>query len=209
MIEFSTLLAYSLACIALIIVPGPTVTVIIANSLRHGPRPGLFNIAGTQLGVAIMVVILAFGLDFLVRQAGFVFEILRWVGAAYLIWLGIKLWRSDGALGEATAEPAKSDASYFWQGFLVILSNPKLLVFFGAFIPQFINPAGNAVAQTLIFGALFMLYATIFDGLYALFAGRAGQLLSRNKVRFVERTSGTALIGGGIWLAFSKGVAKN
>lgn len=105
MIELSTFLAYSAASIALIIVPGPTVTVIIANSLRYGPRPGLWNIAGTQLGVAIMVVVLAFGLDFIVREAGYFFEVLRWIGAAYLVWLGIKLWRSDGSLGEADAAP--------------------------------------------------------------------------------------------------------
>lgn len=205
MIELSTFLAYSAASIALIIVPGPTVTVIIANSLRYGSRSGLINIAGTQLGIAIMVIVLAFGLDFIVREAGYVFEILRWVGAAYLIWLGIKMWRSDGQLGSATLEPAKSNKAYFWQGFLVILSNPKMLVFFGAFIPQFVDPTGNTVLQTLIFGGLFMVYATLFDSAYALFAGRAGSMLSVNRVRLVERLSGTALIGGGIWLALSKG----
>ncbi|MEN0088822.1 MAG: LysE family translocator [Pseudomonadota bacterium] len=204
--ELSTFLAYSAACIALIIVPGPTVTVIIANSLRYGARSGLVTIAGTQLGIAIMVVVLAFGLDFIVREAGYAFEVLRWVGAAYLIWLGVKMWRSNGQLGSATAEPVKSDSAYFWQGFLVILSNPKMLVFFGAFIPQFVDPAGNTVLQTLIFGALFMIYATIFDSAYALFAGRAGSMLSTKRVRLVERASGTALIGGGIWLAMSKGV---
>ncbi|MEO0497970.1 MAG: LysE family translocator [Pseudomonadota bacterium] len=205
MIELSTLFAYSAASIALIIVPGPTVTVIIANSLRYGARSGLINIAGTQLGIALMVVVLAFGLDFIVREAGYAFEVLRWVGAAYLIWLGVKLWRSNGDLGSATAGPSKSDSAYFWQGFLVILSNPKMLVFFGAFIPQFVDPSGNTVAQTLIFGALFMAYATLFDSAYALFAGRAGSILSKDRVRLVERLSGTALIGGGLWLAFSKG----
>ena len=86
----------------------------------------------------------------------------------------------------------------------MILSNPKALFFFGAFIPQFIDPAGNALTQTLILGATFMAVATILDGGYALLAGRAGRWLSRTRVRALEIGSGACLVAGGVWLALTR-----
>lgn len=195
--------AYVLACIAIVIVPGPTVTVIIANSLRHGAKAGLLNVAGTQAGLAIMLGILAAGLQVIVESMAHVFDWIRLAGAAYLIWLGVKLLRSDGKLG-AIKDVPRANGSYFWQGFVVILSNPKALFFFGAFIPQFLNPDGNAVAQTLLLGATFMVVATVLDGAYALLAGGAGKWLSQTRVRALEVGSGLCLIGGGIWLALAR-----
>jgi threonine/homoserine/homoserine lactone efflux protein len=196
-------LAYVLACIAIVIVPGPTVTVIIANGLRHGARAGLLNVAGTQAGLAVMLAVLAGGLHVIVEAMSHVFDWVRLAGAAYLVWLGLKLWRSDGTLGRSETRP-RNGGSFFWQGFLVILSNPKALFFFGAFIPQFIDPAGNALVQTLVLGATFMGVATVLDGGYAVLAGRAGRLLSRTRVRTLEVVSGTCLVGGGIWLALAR-----
>ncbi len=203
MIPLSTYLAYVAACIAVVIVPGPTVTVIIANSLKHGSRAGLLNVAGTQLGLAIMLTVLAGGLATIVAHAGQIFDVLRLLGAAYLVWLGLKLWRSDGNLGEAM-DGTRPGGSFFWQGFLVILSNPKALLFFGAFIPQFVDPRGEPLLQTLLLGTTFMVVATLLDGAYAIAAGRAGGLLSRGNIRAVERISGTILIGGGLWLALQR-----
>ncbi|MBZ8132632.1 LysE family translocator [Afifella sp. IM 167] len=202
MIELSTFLTYLAACIAIVIVPGPTVTVIIANSMRHGARAGLLNVAGTQAGLAIMVAILAFGLSAVVVFLGEAFFWLKLAGAAYLIWLGIKLWRSDGTLG--SADTARATRNFFLQGFIVIWSNPKALFFFGAFIPQFIDPAGNTVTQMMLLGAIFMAVATFLDSMYALAAGRTGLLLSRRNVRLVELFGGTCLVGGGIWMALSR-----
>jgi len=193
-------LGYVLACIAIVIVPGPTVTVVIANSLRHGARAGLINVAGTQAGLAIMLAVLAAGLHVIVASLAQVFDVVRLAGAAYLVWLGLKLWRSDGTLAHATGR-GRANGSFFWQGLVVILSNPKALLFFGAFIPQFISTSGSAIAQTLVLGATFMAVATVLDGSYALLAGGAGRLLSRTRVRVLEMVSGTCLIGGGIWLA--------
>jgi len=203
MITFSTWVAVALACVAIVIVPGPTVTVIIANSLRHGARAGLLNVAGTQLGVAVMIAVLAFGLSAVVAFLGSAFFWLKLAGAAYLVWLGIKLWRSDGTLGSANGGRPPG-GSFFWQGFIVIWSNPKALFFFGAFLPQFIDPAGNTVLQTVFLGATFIAIATVLDGAYALLAGGTGALLSRRNVRLVEMFSGTCLIGGGIWLALTR-----
>ena len=204
--DLATLATFTLACIAIIVVPGPTVTVIIANSLRSGSRAGLMNVAGTQAGLALMILVLALGLETVVRVLGDLFFWLKLAGAAYLVWLGIRLWRSDGALADPDPATVKrrSLSGYFWQGFLVIWSNPKALFFFGAFIPQFIVPQGNAALQTVLLGGIFMIAATIFDGLYALAAGRTGGWLNRTRIRLVERVAGTFLIGGGLWIALSK-----
>jgi threonine/homoserine/homoserine lactone efflux protein len=203
MITLSTWIAVALASVAIVIVPGPTVTVIIANSLRHGARAGLLNVAGTQLGIVLMVLVLAFGLSAVVAFLGSAFFWLKLAGAAYLIWLGIRLWRSDGTLG-STNGARPPGGSFFWQGFIVIWSNPKALFFFGAFLPQFIDPAGNAILQTVLLGGTFIAIATVLDGSYALLAGGTGALLSRRNVRLVEMFSGTCLIGGGLWLALTR-----
>jgi len=202
-LELSSLLTFIVASVAILVVPGPTVTVIIANSLKYGTKAGLLNIAGTQLGLVILLGLLALGLEVLTTTLAWVFDWLRLAGAAYLIWLGIKLLKSDGDLGEPDGK-LKSDGSYFWQGFFVILSNPKVLLFFGAFLPQFITPGGSTGIQTMVLGLIFMLLATILDSIYAVAAGRAGSLLTRKNVRGVEITGGSLMIGGGLWLAFSR-----
>lgn len=199
------LIPYLAACVVMLLLPGPAVTVIIANSLRHGARAGLLNIADIQFGLAMMLAVLAAGLSTIIHAMGWAFDLLRLIGAAYLIWLGIKLWRSSG--GGAASMPTEGRApqretSFFWQGLLVILSNPKALLFFGAFIPQFVDPTGPAVAQTIVLGLIFMIAATLTDGAYALAAGRAGQWLTARRLRLLERISGSFLIGGGFWLAF-------
>lgn len=206
MADWPTLVAYTLACALIVIVPGPSVTVIIANSLRTGTHAGMANVAGTQAGLLVMIGVLALGLETVVTVMGEMFVWLKLAGAAYLIWLGIKLWRADGSLADPEAGDvrARSVRGYFWQGFFVIWSNPKALFFFGAFIPQFIVPGGNAALQTVALGLIFMAVATVLDSGYALAAGKTGSLLSRNNVRILEKVSGTFLIGGGVWLALSK-----
>ena len=196
-------LAYLLACIVIIIVPGPTVTLIIANSLSHGVRAGLLNVAGTQLGIALIIALVGFGLASLIEALGWWFGIVRLAGAAYLIWLGIKLLRATGRLGDAQRAPAPR-GGFFLQGFLVAISNPKTLVFFGAFLPQFIDPAGNYFEQLLIMGVTAVFVAAISDGLYAVLIGGAGRKISQRQVKWISRASGGVLIGGGVWLALTK-----
>ncbi|MGQ0486366.1 MAG: LysE family translocator [Hyphomicrobiales bacterium] len=194
-----TTIAYCLACLALVVVPGPTVTVIIANSLRHGAKAGLLNVAGTQAGVAIWLVIAVAGLGAALQFMGLWFDPLRWAGAAYLVWLGINFLRSKGDL--VMAERARPNGSFFLQGFIVIMSNPKMLVLFGALIPPFIDGSGNFVRQLVFLGLIFMAVAALGDGAYALAAGRAGQWLSGSRIRAIETVSGFFLIAGGTWLA--------
>jgi len=196
-------LAYVLACVIIAIIPGPTVTVIVANSLAHGTRAGLLNVAGTQLGLALMMATLIVGLASVIAAMGWLFDWLRIAGAIYLVWLGWKLLRSPDAL----ANPGKVQAprgGFFLQGFLVMMANPKALFFFGAFIPQFVDPKGNYVAQIALLGLTAMAVALVSDGAYAVLTGHAGALLTRKRVRLVSRLSGTFLIGGGLWLALTR-----
>ena len=196
-------LAYVLACAVITLIPGPTVTVIIANSLRHGARAGLLNVAGTQLGLGLMMVILIVGLSSVIAAMGWLFEWLRWAGAAYLVWLGWQLLRSPEMIYQENTR-AIPRGGFLLQGFLVLMANPKALLWFGAFIPQFVDPNGDYVAQIIGLSLTAMAVALVSDGAYAVLTGRAGAFLSKKRIRLVSRLSGGFLIGGGIWLALTR-----
>jgi threonine/homoserine/homoserine lactone efflux protein len=127
----------------------------------------------------------------------------RLAGAAYLIWLGWKLLTDPGET-EAGATPREPRGGFFVQGLGVALSNPKTLLFFGAFFPQFIDASRDFTLQVLIMGATAMMVAAVSDSAYALLASRAGAALSRRRLRMINRASGGVLIGGGLWLALSR-----
>src|SRR6202521_5019207 len=131
------------------------------------------------------------------------FILLRLGGAAYLIWLGCKLLMASGEIAAGTA-PRTPRAGFFVQGLAVALSNPKTLLFFGAFFPQFMDPNRDFTLQVLIMGATAMAVAAISDSAYALLASRAEAALSRRRVRLMTRASGGMLMGGGVWLALSR-----
>jgi homoserine/homoserine lactone efflux protein len=194
-------LAYIAACILVAIIPGPSVTLIVANSLTHGTRAGLLNILGGQIGLVLMLGVLVVGLAAVVEAMGQWFDWLRLAGAAYLVWIGWKLLRAPDTLAEPVRPPR---GGFVLQGLLVALSNPKMLLFFGAFIPQFVQPSGDPSGQVLLLGATALVVAALSDGMYALLTGRAGTMLSRRHVRLVSRTGGVCLIGGGVWLALAR-----
>ena len=196
-------LTYLVACFVITIIPGPTVTLIVANSLTHGTRAGLLNVAGTQLGLGLMMLVLVVGLSSIIATMGVWFDWLRLAGAAYLVWIGWKLLRSSDSFAQPGSTPAPR-GGFFLQGLLVLLGNPKALLWFGAFIPQFVDPSGNYVGQVVLLGLTAMASAAISDGAYAILAGRAGRLLSRRRIQTVSRIGGLCLIGGGAWLAFAR-----
>jgi threonine/homoserine/homoserine lactone efflux protein len=196
-------LAYVAACFVVAVIPGPMVALVVANGLTHGTRAALLNVAGAQLGLAVMLGTLVVGLASLIAAMGWWFDGLKLIGAAYLIWLGWKLLRSSGAFDPARGT-ARPRGGFFLQGFLVMLSNPKVLLFFGAFIPQFVDQAGDVAAQTVLLGLTAMAVATLSDGAYAVLTGRAGRALSRRRVRLASRVGGVCLVGGGIWLALTR-----
>jgi len=196
-------IAFVVACITLALLPGPIVTLVIANGLRHGTRAALTNIAGVQAGLAIVIGIVAVGLTSLMATMGYWFDWVRFAGAAYLVWLGIKLIRAPVAGIEAEAPPPPR-GGFFLQGFLVALSNPKLLVFFGAFIPQFVDMSKDHLPQVILLGVTFMVTAGATDATYALLAGRVRHFFSARRTRLLSRVSGSFMIGGGIWLALTR-----
>lgn len=204
MLSFSTLVPYLGACFLLAIVPGPTVTVILANSLRSGTLAGLAIIAGTQLGLVTMILVVALGLQAVMGFMAFAFDWIKLAGAAYLVWLGFNMLRSSGELGQAAVGPARSYRRLILDGFLVIWSNPKALIFLGAFLPQFVTAEAATFPQVVLLGLFFMLIAGTTDAVYAVLGGRARGLLSVARVRLVSRISGAILMAGGIWLALVK-----
>src|SRR5947209_8743238 len=193
-------LAFVAACFALALLPGPVVTLVIANGLRHGTRAALTNIAGVQAGLGIVIGVVAVGLTSMMATMGYWFDWVRLAGAAYLVWLGIKLIRFPVEGLDAGAPPPPR-GGFFLQGFLVLLSNPKVLVFFGAFIPQFMDMDQDHVSQVALLGVTFMITGAITDSIYALLAGQARLFFSRRRTRLMSRISGGFMIGAGIWLA--------
>src|SRR6202035_3963038 len=148
-------LAFVAACIALALIPGPVVTLVIANGLRYGTRAALTNIAGVQAGLAIVIGIVAVGLTSLMATMGYWFDWVRLAGAAYLVWLGIRLIRFPAAAVKADEPPPPPRGGLFLQGFVVLLSNPKVMIFFGAFIPQFMDTSRDQVPQVALLGVTF------------------------------------------------------
>ena len=197
-------LAFVVACIALALLPGPVVTLVIANGLRHGTRAALINIAGIQVGLTIVIGIVAVGLTSLMATMGYWFDWVRFAGAAYLVWLGIELIRVpvEGVDADAPSPPPRG--GFFLQGFLVLLSNPKVLVFFGAFIPQFVDMSQDHLSQVALLGVTFMVTGAVTDSIYALLAGRARLFFSARRARLLSRISGGFLICGGVWMALTR-----
>ena len=204
MFDPTMLATYLGACFLLAIVPGPTVTVIIANALSRGTLAGLSIIAGTQLGLITMILVVATGMEALVSFMGVAFDWIKLIGAAYLVWLGYKMLRSSGELGAADADRTKRYRDLVFEGFVVIWSNPKALMFFGAFIPQFVTREQPAFPQIVMLGLFFMLIAGASDSVYAIVAGRARGFITAARVRIVNRVSGVILMCGAVWLALQK-----
>ncbi|MCI4665791.1 MAG: LysE family translocator [Neomegalonema sp.] len=205
MFELTQLITFSLAAFVVIIAPGLVVTIVVANALRYGAAAGLWNVLGAQAGHLLLVAIVALGLDAIAASFASIFEWVRIVGAAYLIWLGVRMIRAGLAPKQQaqtqqthTPPPARG---FFSQGFLVAVSNPKTLLFFGAFLPQFVRPeAGSAAAQAVLLGLLFTVIAGVCDSAYALAAGRAGGWMQRRQ-RAVSAISGLFMTFGGVWMA--------
>lgn len=202
--DAASLVAFVTAAFFIAVVPGPTVTVIIASALSRGTLAGLAIILGTQIGLITMILVVAFGLEAVMSFMGWAFDIIKLAGAAYLVWLGFKMLRSHGEIEQMEAEKHRSLRGYVAQGFFVIWANPKALLFFGAFLPQFVVGSGAAMPQIVLLGVLFMIVTTLSDSVYAVLAGRARHWITAARVRLVSRVSGAMLIGGGIWLALAR-----
>jgi threonine/homoserine/homoserine lactone efflux protein len=196
-------LAYVVASLIMVAIPGPSVTLFVANSLSHGARAGLTTVAGSQCGLCLALLAVGIGLTSFMEAMGHWFEWLRFVGAAYLLWLGIKMLRAP-VVDSAVTMPAAPRGGFALQGFLVAISNPKTLAFFGAFLPQFLDPGGDKPTQIAIMGMTFLVIAGLGDASWALLAGRARTLMTDRRTQLMTRCGGAFIIGGGLWLAFAR-----
>jgi|SRR5580658_3112548 homoserine/homoserine lactone efflux protein len=187
--------------VILILTPGPIVTLVISTGATKGMRAALVTVAGTSSGNAVLLVAIATGLDWVLAHAVYLFELLRWTGAAYLIWLGIQAWRHAG---EQRLIPTGPHVQ-FLRGFLVALSNPKTIVFFTAFLPQFVDPTRPAAPQLAIMCAVSVLLALISDSCWAIASGMGrAWFMKPTRARLLGRASGFTLVGGGIWLSLAR-----
>jgi threonine/homoserine/homoserine lactone efflux protein len=194
--------AFFVITAVLIIVPGPIVTLVIATGASRGIRPALTVVAGTTLGTAVLLTGIACGLSWVIKNAAALFEVLRWVGAAYLIWLGIQAWRHAGG-NDAAAPP--SGRVHFWRGFAVALSNPKTIAFFTAFLPQFVDPTLPVEPQLVVMCAVSVVLAACTDTAWAVAAGLGrAWFMTSWRAKLLGRLSGVALIGGGVWLSLAR-----
>jgi len=204
MFDATTLIAFTLACFALAAVPGPNVSVIIATGLQRGPLSGLAVVAGTQVGIFSQVVVVALGFNAVIGFMAQAFDWIKLFGAAYLVYLGFNMLRSSGKLGDGKALKQLSLFSLALRGFLVNWSNPKTLLFIGAFIPQFVSIDQPAFPQIMVLGLIFVGATTLVDGTYGILSGSAGKALSTARIKTLSRVSGAILIVGGAWLALQR-----
>jgi len=203
MIPLDLYLAFIAATTVLMLIPGPNVALIVANSVAYGTRFGLLTVAGTSAAMVAQLALTALGLAAVLGALGALFEWLRWVGVAYLLVLGIRQWRAAPVDLTRTAPQPRSARDIFLRGMLVSLTNPKTLFFYGAFFPQFIDASRDVAAQVLTLSATFLLLALALDSGWAVLAGRArGFLAGRGRLR--NRLSGGLLIGAGLGLALAR-----
>jgi threonine/homoserine/homoserine lactone efflux protein len=198
--------AFCLAVTILILLPGPIVTLVVANSLSHGRRIGLATALGTGFGNALLLAAVAAGLLTFFSFLSEVFAIIRWAGAAYLIWLGLKAWRGQraGAL-EAFAEPARSVRAVFAQGLAIGITNPKAIVFYIAFLPQFIDRNLPVGLQLFVMSSTMIVIALVSDSGYALLSSAVrGWFADPRRRRLHGRIAGTLLIGTGCGLLLTR-----
>ncbi len=205
MIETELYITFVLATILLILMPGPVVTLTVANALSYGTRQGLQTVIGTSTATVLLLLVGGLGMASAFTLLAQWFEWLRWLGAAYLVFLGIQMWRAKPVSLGDDGHPAGDKKSIFWQGFMVSITNPKSILFYAAFFPQFINPALPTGPQLLTLSITFFVIATTLDSCYALLCGRLRPFLSNAKSgRVRNRITGSLMIGTGLALAFMR-----
>ena len=197
---------FVVASLVLLLTPGPAVLYIVARSVQQGRTAGLVSVIGIHLGTIVHITAAAVGLSALLASSALAFAIVKYLGAAYLIWMGIRAFLAKEPDPEAPVFEATSLHRSFRDGFVVNLLNPKTAIFFLSFLPQFVDPTRGAVHwQILILGLTFMGLGILSDGMFALVAGAAGDFLrgSQRFQRILRWFSGTSFIGLGVSAALA------
>lgn len=209
------MLAFAAAAAVLIAVPGPSVVFVVGRSLALGRRGGVLSVVGNTVGVLCHIVLVAVGVGTIVAQSVVVFTVMKYLGAAYLVYLGVQAIRhrnarlpagADQASPDGGSERSRSAARIIREGFLVGVTNPKAIVFFIAVLPQFVDHGAGAVTfQLAVLGAVFALIALTFDSAWAVAAGAArGWFASRpRRIAQLSAAGGVTMIGLGAWVAVS------
>ena len=210
--SLATLLVFSMVALVAIATPGPTVLLALANGSRYGVRRALPGMFGAVLSDFVLVGAVALGLGALLAASEFWFSVLKWVGAAYLAWLGLRLLRSRGGFelpSQDAAQAAGSRRAIFSKSFLVAVTNPKGYLFCSALLPQFIDPAAaqapQYIAIAIVFAALD--FAVMFG--YAFLGARAVRLLKARATQWLDRVCGAALLALAGSLAFYRRAASS
>ncbi|MFS1297845.1 LysE family translocator [Streptosporangium longisporum] len=194
------------ATLALLLVPGPAVVYIVTRSVTQGRSAGLVSVLGIHLGSLVHVAAAAFGIGALLATSATGFTIVKYLGAAYLIWLGVRRLTARPDADETAEAPVAGRSRLFWEGFVVNVLNPKTAIFFLAFLPQFTDPAAGPIApQIVLLGLVWTLLGLVSDGAYALLASAmAGRLRrSARARRRLDVTSGVVYLGMGAVAALS------
>lgn len=182
MIETSQLLIFMGAALALLLLPGPAVLYITTRSVNQGRIAGLVSVLAVEIANFLQAAAAALGLSAILLSSALAFDIVKYLGAAYLVYLGIRKMIISEEPAKGGEVKRESLSQIFWQGFAINILNPKTALFFFAFLPQFVNPSkGNMTAQTLLLGAIFVGMAVITDTLYALIASSLAERLNENK----------------------------
>ena len=199
-------LAFVAASAVLLVIPGPTILTVISYSVAHGRRANAPLVAAVALGDSTALVVSLLGLGALLATSAFWFTVVKWVGGLYLVWLGVKLLRA-GATSGALAAPQAPGSRWrlFANTWLVTALNPKGIVFFVAFLPQFIDPQGSVTQQLWVLAITFVTMATLNATLYAVFAGSARRLLaSPTAQRRFHLAGGSLLTAAGVWALLAR-----
>ena len=195
---FESWLAFAAASAVLLIIPGPTVLLVVSYALGQGWRTVLPMTVGVALGDFTAMTLSMLGLGALLAASATLFTILKWVGAAYLVYLGIRLWRAGGTLDAAPRTDAVSSAKMLGHAWLVTALNPKSITFFVAFLPAFLDPQADFLTQMVVFETTFLVLAFANAFGYALVAARArGFVANPRAIGIVNKVGGGLLIGAG------------
>ncbi len=198
-------IAFCLASTLAIAIPGPTMLLAIGNTLGSGPRIGFASLLGIGAADAAGMTVSVLGLSALLATVSLAFEMVKWLGAAYLVWLGIQLWRAPVAGLDAKPEQRRTAPRAIAQAFVAHLLNPKGILFFGAFLPQFIDTSRDTLPQFLTLGATFVALDIAIMSVYVLLAARGRRAaISPLWQRRFNRTGGAMLVGAGVFTATLK-----
>jgi threonine/homoserine/homoserine lactone efflux protein len=191
--------AFTAASAVLLIIPGPTVLLVVSYALGQGWRTALPMAIGVALGDFTAMTLSMLGLGALLAASATLFTVLKWVGALYLIWLGVKLWRAGGTLEAPPRTDAVSAAKMLGHAWLVTALNPKSITFFVAFLPAFIDPHADFLAQMLLFETTFLVLAFANALGYALVASKArGMVANPRAIGAINKVGGGLLVGAGV-----------